>query len=51
MEKKGDLLNQLAVISDLIEKVNKNQISLGDFLFLYTYTMIICIPRDKILNK
>ncbi len=24
MEKKGDLLNQLAIISDLIEKVNTN---------------------------
>ena len=24
MEKKGDLLNQLAIISDLIEKVNLN---------------------------
>jgi len=24
MEKKGDLLNQLAIISDLIEKVNAN---------------------------
>jgi hypothetical protein len=27
MEKKGDLLNQLAIISDLIEKVNTNTIS------------------------
>ena len=27
MEKKGDLLNQLAIISDLIEKINTNTIS------------------------
>ncbi len=27
MEKKGDLLNQLAIISDLVEKMNLNKIS------------------------
>jgi hypothetical protein len=27
MEKKGDLLNQLAIISDLIENINTNMVS------------------------
>jgi hypothetical protein len=38
MEKKGDLLNQLAIISDLIEKINTNTIS---------QTIVLELPKEE----
>ncbi len=38
MEKKGDLLNQLAIISDLIEKINTITIS---------QTLILELPKEE----
>jgi hypothetical protein len=45
MEKKGDLLNQLAIISDLIEKINANiksstlvfEVSKSEFDVIFEY--------------
>lgn len=53
MEKKGDLLNQLAIISDLIEKMNLKSVSstvvleLSDVEFDKTYDYIIKKQGNK----
>jgi hypothetical protein len=41
MEKKGDLLNQLAIISDLLEKLNANTES---------KTIVLNLKEDEFLN-
>jgi hypothetical protein len=41
MEKKGDLLNQMAIISDLLEKVNIN---------IDSRTIILTLPEDEFIK-
>jgi hypothetical protein len=53
MEKKGDIINQIAIISDLIEKANFERVSstiifeLKDDVFIETFNYF----RDKHGNK